>query len=100
MSELMTRVEKVETEKTATAAADAKPAILISTPTTNTNYTHEPKGLKYPDAFDGTRSQYLPWKYQIEANMRSEPHRFHTDQLAIDYTFSRTTGDAMARIFP
>ncbi|KAG9385556.1 Gag protein [Pyrenophora tritici-repentis] len=58
------------------------------------------KGLKDPDAFDGTRSQYLPWKYQIEAKLRSEPRRFHTNQLAIDYTFSRTTGDARARVFP
>jgi hypothetical protein len=100
MSELMTRVEKVETKETTTTTADATPAIPIPTPATNTNYTYEPKGLKDPDAFDGTRSQYLPWKYQVEAKMRSEPRRFHTGHLAIDYAFSRTTGDARARIFP
>jgi hypothetical protein len=102
ISELIARVEKVETKETTTTttAADDAPAIPISTPAANTNYTYEPKGLKDPDAFDGTRSQYLPWKYQIEAKMRSEPRRFYTNQLAIDYTFSRTTGDARARIFP
>jgi hypothetical protein len=100
MRELMTRVEKVETKGTATTAPNTAPAIPTPTPTTMTNYTYEPKGLKDPDAFDGTRSQYLPWKYQIEAKLRSEPRRFHTSQLAIDYTFSRTTGDARARIFP
>jgi hypothetical protein len=98
MSELITRVEKVETkDKT---AANTVPAMPTVTPTTNTEYTYEPKGLKDPDAFDGTRSQYLPWKYQVEAKLRSEPRRFHTSRLAIDYTFSRTTGDARARIFP
>jgi hypothetical protein len=102
MSDLMARVEKVETKETTTTttAADDAPAILVSTPAANTNYTYEPKGLKDPDAFDGTRSQYLPWKYQIEAKLRSEPRRFHTSHLAINYTFSRTTGDARARIFP
>jgi Asp-tRNA(Asn)/Glu-tRNA(Gln) amidotransferase C subunit len=100
MSELMARVEKVETKDTTTTAANTAPTISTSTPATSTNYTCEPKGLKDPDAFDGTRSQYLPWKYQIEAKLRSEPRRFHTSQLAIDYTFSRTTGDARARIFP
>jgi hypothetical protein len=102
ISELIARVEKVETKETTTTttAADDAPAIPISTPAANTNYTYEPKGLKDPDAFDGTRSQYLPWKYQIEAKLRSEPRRFHTNQLAIDYTFSRTTGDARARTFP
>jgi hypothetical protein len=102
MSELMARVEKIETKET--TAANAAPAIPtpipISTPATNTNYTYEPKGLKDPNAFDGTRSQYLPWKYQVEAKLRSEPRRFHTSHLAIDYTFSRTAGDARARIFP
>ena len=100
MSELIARVEKVETKETATTAVNAAPTTPIPTSATNTNYTYEPKGLKDPDAFDGTRSQYLPWKYQIEAKLRSEPRRFHTSHLAIDYTFSRTTGDARARIFP
>jgi hypothetical protein len=102
MSELMARVQKVETKETPTTAADAAPTTPIPTPTptANTNYTYEPKGLKDPDAFDGTRSQYLPWKYQVEAKLRSEPRRFHTSHLAIDYTFSRTTGDARVRIFP
>ena len=51
-------MEKVETKETTTTttAADDAPAILISTPAANTNYTYEPKGLKDPDAFDGTRS--------------------------------------------
>lgn len=102
MSELMARVEKIETKEapTTTTAANAAPAIPTSMPAANTTYEYEPKGLKDPDAFDGTRSQYLPWKYQIEAKLRSEPRRFHTSHLAIDYTFSRTTGDARARIFP
>jgi hypothetical protein len=61
ISELIARVEKVETKETTTTttAADDAPAIPISTPAANTNYTYEPKGLKDPDAFDGTRSQYL-----------------------------------------
>jgi hypothetical protein len=59
MSELITRVEKVEAKETPTAATNAVPAIPISTPATDTHYTYEPKGLKDPDAFDGTRSQYL-----------------------------------------
>jgi hypothetical protein len=51
-------VEKVKTKEattTATAANNA-PAIPISTPAANTNYTYELKGLKDPNAFDGTRS--------------------------------------------
>jgi hypothetical protein len=104
MSALIARVEKVETKETPTTTADATPAIPtltpMPTPVANTSYTYEPKGLKDPEAFDGTRSQYLPWKYQVEAKLRSEPRRFHTSHLAIDYTFSRTTGDARARIFP
>jgi hypothetical protein len=56
MSELIARVEKVETKETPTTATDAAPAIPIPTPATNTNYTYEPKGLKDPNAFDGTRS--------------------------------------------
>jgi hypothetical protein len=56
MSELIARVEKVKTKETTTTAADDAPAILISTPAANTNYMYEPKGLKDPDAFDGTRS--------------------------------------------
>jgi hypothetical protein len=58
MSELMARVEKVKTKEattTATATDDA-PAIPISTPAANTNYTYELKGLKDPNAFDSTRS--------------------------------------------
>jgi hypothetical protein len=89
-------MEKVETKETTTTitAADDAPAIPISTPDANTTYTYEPKGLKDPDTFDGTRSQYLSWKYQVKAKLRSEPRRFHTSHFAIDYTFSRTTGDA------
>jgi hypothetical protein len=60
MNKLMARVEKVETKETPTTATDAAPAIPISTPAVNTNYTYKPKGLKDPDAFDSTRSQYLP----------------------------------------
>ncbi|KAG9375573.1 hypothetical protein A1F94_013862 [Pyrenophora tritici-repentis] len=86
MSELTARIAKIET-------TNATPPPAMPAP------PREPKGLKDPDAFDGTRSQYLPWKYQIEAKLRSEPRRFHTNQLAIDYTFSRTTGDARARVF-
>jgi hypothetical protein len=65
ISELIVRVEKVKTKETTTTttAADDAPALLISTPAANTNYTYEPKGLKDPNAFDGNRSQYLPWKY-------------------------------------
>jgi hypothetical protein len=67
MIELMTRVEKVEKKETTATTADAEPAIPtaipIPTPVANTTYTYEPKGLKDPDAFDGTRSQYLLWKY-------------------------------------
>jgi hypothetical protein len=61
MSELIARVEKVETKETTTTttAADNAPAILISTPAANTNYTYELKGLKDPNAFNSTRSQYL-----------------------------------------
>jgi hypothetical protein len=73
INELMARVEKVETKETPTTTTDAVPATPISTPVRNTNYTYEPKGLKDPDAFDGTRSQYLPWKYQVKAKLRSEP---------------------------
>ncbi|KAI0616073.1 Gag, partial [Pyrenophora tritici-repentis] len=101
ISELTARIAKIEitstptpAEPTPTPAVDATPPPAIPAP------PHEPKGLKDPDAFDGTRSQYLPWKYQIKAKLRSEPRRFHTSQLAIDYTFSRTTGDARARVFP
>ncbi|KAK1914227.1 hypothetical protein P3342_007473 [Pyrenophora teres f. teres] len=101
MSELTARIAKIETtstltpaEPTPTPAVDATPPPAMSAP------PRELKGLKDPDAFDGTRSQYLPWKYQIKAKLRSEPRRFHTSQLAIDYTFSRTTGDARARVFP
>jgi hypothetical protein len=56
MSELMARAEKVETKETPTPATDAAPATPIPTPAANTNYTYEAKGLKDPDAFDGTRS--------------------------------------------
>jgi hypothetical protein len=61
ISKLMARVEKVETKETTTTttATDDAPAIPISTPVTNTNYTFEPKGLKDPNAFNSTRSQYL-----------------------------------------
>jgi hypothetical protein len=58
ISELIARVEKVKTKETTTitTAANNAPAILISTPAANTNYTYELKGLKDPNAFDGTRS--------------------------------------------
>lgn len=98
MNELTARIVRIETKETPTTTAAPTPA--VPTPTTQATYTHESKGLKDPEPFDGTRSQYLPWKYQVEAKLRSEPRRFHTNQLAIDYTFSRTTGDARARIFP
>ena len=103
MTELMARVQKVETNggaisEQSTSAPEPTPAATESTlPTTR---MREVKGLKDPELFDGTRSQYLPWKYQIEAKLRSEPGRFHTNRLAIDYTFSRTTGNARTRIFP
>jgi len=116
MTELTTRIATIEATAASTPmdSAQATPPPTtdqpaIPTPTTDqpaipppVTYptSYETKGLKDPDAFDGTRSQYLPWKYQIEAKLRSEPRRFHTNHLAIDYTFSRTTGDARARIFP
>src|ERR1051325_10015340 len=108
MNELTARIARIETTETPTntvaptpaASTPAAPTPAVPTPTTQATYTHESKGLKDPEPFDGTRSQYLPWKYQVEAKLRSEPRRFHTNQLAIDYTFSRTTGDARARIFP
>jgi hypothetical protein len=61
ISELIVRVEKVKTKETTTTttAADDAPAILISTPAANTNYTYNLKGLKDPNAFNSTRSQYL-----------------------------------------
>jgi hypothetical protein len=61
ISELVARVEKVKTKETTTTttAADNAPAILTSTPAANTTYTYELKGLKDPNAVDGTRSQYL-----------------------------------------
>ncbi|PZD22085.1 hypothetical protein A1F96_11479, partial [Pyrenophora tritici-repentis] len=98
MSELTARIAKIETTSTPTPAVPTPtPAVDATPPPAMPAPPREPKGLKDPDAFDGTRSQYLPWKYQIEAKLRSEPRRFHTNQLAIDYTFSRTTGDARAR---
>lgn len=112
MNELTARIARIETTDTPTntptntvaptpaASTPAAPTPAVPTPATQTTYAHESKGLKDPEPFDGTRSQYLPWKYQVEAKLRSEPRRFYTNQLAIDYTFSRTTGDARARIFP
>jgi len=106
MTELTTRIATIEATAASTPmdSAQAIPLPATPPPATPLPATHatsyEMKGLKDPDAFDGTRSQYLPWKYQIEAKLRSEPRRFHTNHLAIDYTFSRTTGDARARIFP
>ncbi|KAI0568077.1 hypothetical protein Alg130_12340, partial [Pyrenophora tritici-repentis] len=98
ISELTARIAKIETTSTPTPAEPTPtPAVDATPPPAMPAPPHEPKGLKDPDAFDGTRSQYLPWKYQIKAKLRSEPRRFHTSQLAIDYTFSRTTGDARAR---
>ncbi|KAG9385524.1 Gag [Pyrenophora tritici-repentis] len=100
MSELTARIAKIETTSTLHQLYPPTPAVDATPPPAMPAPPREPKGLKDPDAFDGTRSQYLPWKYQIEAKLRSEPRRFHTNQLAIDYTFSRTTGDARARVFP
>ena len=56
MSELMARVEKVETKETTTTAADMTPTILLSTPVAKTNYTYKLKGLKDPNAFTSPRS--------------------------------------------
>jgi hypothetical protein len=100
MNELMARVQRVEVNGTTTDPAPATSTADTPTHAAPTAYTREPKGLKDPEAFDGTRSQYLPWKYQVEAKLRSEPSRFHNSHLAIDYVFSRTTGNARARIFP
>jgi hypothetical protein len=48
ISELIARVEKVKIKETTTTttAANNAPAIPISTPAANTNYTYDPKGLK------------------------------------------------------
>jgi hypothetical protein len=58
ISDLIARVEKVKTKETTTTttAANNAPAILISTPAANINYTYKLKGLKDPNAFNSTRS--------------------------------------------
>jgi hypothetical protein len=58
ISELIARVEKVKTKETTTiiTATNNVPAILISTPTANTNYTYKLKELKDANAFNSTRS--------------------------------------------
>ncbi|KAG9379803.1 hypothetical protein A1F94_010159 [Pyrenophora tritici-repentis] len=60
ISELTARIAKIETTSTPTPAEPTPtPAVDATPPPAMPAPPHEPKGLKDPDAFDGTRSQYL-----------------------------------------